>query len=118
MGNSTEAREERINAGKIVSAGKGEVVVAYSLRPNPRKEGINNVAAKNIVRVLDLLAGLARSARLGIHTQRLLAGEALEIGHLALHLFACGVGGGADALDAELEFVWVGGARQGFVEGD
>jgi hypothetical protein len=40
----------------------------------------------------------------------LLAGEALEVGHLALHLFASGVGGGADALDAELELVGVGGA--------
>src|SRR6266446_6383440 len=48
----------------------------------------------------------------------LLAGEALEVGHLALHLFACGVRSGADALDAQLEFVGVGGARQSFVEGD
>src|SRR5260370_25101253 len=49
---------------------------------------------------------------------KLFAGEALEVGHLALHLFAGGVGGGADALGAELEFVGVGGARQSFVEGD
>src|SRR6202035_5437868 len=48
----------------------------------------------------------------------LLAGEALEVGHLALHLFAGGVGGRADALDAQLEFVGVGGAREGFVESD
>ena len=30
----------------------------------------------------------------------LLAGEALEVGHLAFHFLASGVGGGADALDA------------------
>jgi hypothetical protein len=30
----------------------------------------------------------------------LLAGEALEVGHLLFHFFAGGVGGGADALDA------------------
>src|SRR6266851_8085243 len=52
------------------------------------------------------------------HPIKLFAGEALEVGHLALHLFAGGVGGGADALGAELEFVGVGGARQSFVEGD
>src|SRR5260370_30643379 len=45
----------------------------------------------------------------------LFAGEALEVGHLALHFFASGVGGGADTLDAQLEFVGVGGAREGFV---
>src|SRR5712692_9987482 len=44
----------------------------------------------------------------------LLAGEAVEVGHLALHLVAGGVGGGADALDAQLEFVGIGGAQQGF----
>src|SRR6266705_5789442 len=48
----------------------------------------------------------------------LFAGEALEVGHLALHFLAGGVGGGADALDAQLEFVGVGGAREGFVESD
>src|SRR5229473_2925482 len=48
----------------------------------------------------------------------LFAGEALEVLHLALHLFAGRVGGGANALDAELKFVGVGGARQSFVEGD
>src|SRR3984893_5109876 len=48
----------------------------------------------------------------------LFAGEALEVGHLAFHLFAGGVGGGADALGAELEFVWVRRARQSFVERD
>src|SRR5216684_4633544 len=52
------------------------------------------------------------------YKEALFAGEALEVGHLALHLFAGGVGGGADALGAELEFVGVGGARQSFVEGD
>ena len=50
--------------------------------------------------------------------RKLFAGETLEVGHLALHLFACGVGGGADALDAQLEFVGVGGARQSFVDSD
>src|SRR5712692_9292679 len=48
----------------------------------------------------------------------LLTGEALEVGHLALHFLAGGVGGGANTLDAQLEFVGVGGARKGFVEGD
>ena len=48
----------------------------------------------------------------------LLAGEALEVGHLALHFLAGGVGGGADTLDAQLEFVRVGGAEQRFFEGD
>jgi hypothetical protein len=45
---------------------------------------------------------------------QLLAGEALEVGHLALHFLAGGVGGGADALDAKTEFVWVGGAAESF----
>src|SRR5216684_5132055 len=48
----------------------------------------------------------------------LLAGEALEIGHLRGHLFAGGVRSGANTLNAQLEFVGVGGARQGFVERD
>src|SRR5579862_2011468 len=48
----------------------------------------------------------------------LLASEALEVGHLAFHFFAGGVGRGADTLDAQLEFVGVGGADQGFIEGD
>jgi hypothetical protein len=45
----------------------------------------------------------------------LLAGEALEVGHLAFHFFARGISGGANTLDAELEFVGVGGAQQGLV---
>src|SRR5712692_3514162 len=49
---------------------------------------------------------------------KLLAGEALEVGHLALHFLAGSVGSGANALDAQLEFVGVGGARQSFVKGD
>src|SRR6202521_2179939 len=48
----------------------------------------------------------------------LFAGEAIEGGHLALHLLAGGVGRGANALDAQLEFIGVGGARQSFVERD
>jgi hypothetical protein len=48
----------------------------------------------------------------------LFAGEALEVGHLALHFLAGGVGGGADALDAQAEFVWIGRARQGLLESD
>ena len=48
----------------------------------------------------------------------LLAGEALEVGHLAFHLFASGVGGRTNALDAELEFVGVGRAHESFFEGD
>src|SRR6267142_2615897 len=47
---------------------------------------------------------------------KLLAGEALEVGHLRGHFLAGGVGGGANALDAQLEFVGVGGARESFVE--
>src|SRR6267142_1604935 len=46
----------------------------------------------------------------------LFASEALEVGHLAFHLFAGGVGGGAYALNAQLELVRVGGARKGFIE--
>src|SRR6266566_3915573 len=48
----------------------------------------------------------------------LFAGEALEISHLGLHFLAGGAGGGADALDAQLEFVGVGSARQSLVDGD
>src|SRR5882724_12085426 len=48
----------------------------------------------------------------------LLAGEALEVGHLALHFLAGGVGGGANTLNAQLEFVGVGGARESFIESD
>src|SRR5262249_42357458 len=48
----------------------------------------------------------------------LLANEALEVGHLAFHFLAGGVGGGAYALDTQLEFVGVGSARQSFVNGD
>src|SRR5258707_381924 len=59
-----------------------------------------------------------KAARETNETCTLFAGEALEVLHLAVHLFAGRVGGGADALDAELEFVGVGGARKSFVEGD
>src|SRR5216683_689340 len=48
----------------------------------------------------------------------LFAGEAFEVGHLRGHFLAGGVAGGADALDAQLEFVGVRGARQSFVERD
>jgi hypothetical protein len=41
----------------------------------------------------------------------LLAGEAFEVCHLAFHFLAGGVGGGTDTLDAQLEFVGVGGAE-------
>jgi len=34
------------------------------------------------------------------------------------HFFAGGVGGGTNALNAELEFVGVGSARESFVQGD
>ena len=37
---------------------------------------------------------------------------------MALHFLAGRVGGGADTLDAELELVGVGGARESFVERD
>src|SRR5215469_6624301 len=49
---------------------------------------------------------------------RLFAGEALEVGHLALHFLAGGVGSGTNALDAQLEFVGVRGACQSFIKGD
>src|SRR5207245_4052928 len=48
----------------------------------------------------------------------LFTGEALEVGHLALHFLAGGVGGGTNTLDAQLEFVGVGGARESFIESD
>jgi len=48
----------------------------------------------------------------------LFAGKAFEVGHLALHFLASGVGCGADALYAEAEFVGVGGAAESFFEGD
>src|SRR6266581_9730635 len=51
-------------------------------------------------------------------TPNLLASEALEVGHLALHFLAGGVGGGADTLNAQLEFVGVGSASESFVESD
>ena len=37
----------------------------------------------------------------------LFAGETFEVRHLLFHFFAGGVGGGADTLDAQLEFVGV-----------
>src|SRR5882724_1709619 len=48
----------------------------------------------------------------------LFAGEALEVGHLPFHFFARGVGGGAYALDAELELVGVRCAQERFIECD
>src|SRR5712692_10933244 len=59
-----------------------------------------------------------RAAREAKEKFILSAGEALEVGHLALHFLAGGVGGGANPLNAQLEFVGVGGAREGFIEGD
>jgi hypothetical protein len=50
--------------------------------------------------------------------EKLFAGEAFEVGHLAFHLFARGVGGGADTLDAELELIGVRSAHQRFIESD
>src|SRR5712692_2523644 len=44
--------------------------------------------------------------------------EALELSHRALHLLASGVGGRADALDAELELVGVGSADERLLVGD
>src|SRR5580692_968038 len=49
---------------------------------------------------------------------KLLASEALEVGHLRGHFFASGIGGGTNTLDAQFEFVWIGRARESFVEGD
>src|SRR5258708_1476637 len=43
---------------------------------------------------------------------------AIELGHRALHFFAGGVRSGADALDTELEVVWVGRADERFFVGD
>jgi hypothetical protein len=44
------------------------------------------------------------------------AAGAFEFVHGALHLFAGGVGGRADALDAEAEVIWVRGAHKSFFE--
>src|SRR6266852_7601870 len=44
--------------------------------------------------------------------------EALELSHRALHLLASGVGGRANALDAELELVGVGCADERLFIGD
>src|SRR5581483_11917158 len=46
------------------------------------------------------------------------SGEALEIGHLALHFLAGGVRSGTDALNAQTEFVRIGRAHEGFLERD
>src|SRR5260370_41566068 len=45
---------------------------------------------------------------------QLFAGEALEVGHRALHFLAGGVGAAANALSAHLQFVGVGGGRECF----
>src|SRR5260370_29506816 len=44
--------------------------------------------------------------------------ELLVFGHGALHLFASGVGGGTDALHAQLEIVGIGCAAEGFLKAD
>src|SRR6202167_825360 len=43
---------------------------------------------------------------------------AVEFGHGAFHIFAGGVGAGADALDAQPEIVRIARAQNGFFEGD
>src|SRR5580700_4726107 len=43
---------------------------------------------------------------------------AVEFGHGAFHVFAGGIGAGADALDAETEIVRIARAQNGFFEGD
>src|SRR5579863_8461286 len=48
----------------------------------------------------------------------LLAGEAFEVGHLAFHFFARGIGSGADTLNAEAELVGVRSADERFIESD
>jgi hypothetical protein len=48
----------------------------------------------------------------------LAAAELLVFGHGALHLLACRVGGGADALHAQLEVVGVGCAAERFLKAD
>src|SRR5262252_4618751 len=42
----------------------------------------------------------------------LFAGEAFEVGHLAFHFLACGVGSGPDALNAQAELVRIGRAGE------
>src|SRR6516162_9931744 len=48
----------------------------------------------------------------------LLTSEAFEIGHLRGHFLPRSVRRGTNALDAQLELVGVGRAREGFVQGD
>src|SRR5271170_7026040 len=43
---------------------------------------------------------------------------AVEFGHGAFHIFAGGIGAGADALDAQTEIVRIAGAQNGFFERD
>src|SRR4029077_13681993 len=50
--------------------------------------------------------------------KRSAAAEQLVFGHGALHLLAGGVGGGADALYAQLEVVGIGCAAERFLEAD
>src|SRR5271156_4502217 len=57
---------------------------------------------------------------LTISTLALAAGGvgAVEFGHGAFHIFAGGIGAGADALDAETEIVRIARAQNGLFEGD
>jgi hypothetical protein len=49
---------------------------------------------------------------------RLAPADAVEFRHGAFHFFACGICRGADALDAQAEIVWVGGAQDCFFDRD
>src|SRR5277367_709384 len=56
-----------------------------------------------------------------VHAVKILAAGGVgvvEFGHGAFHVFAGGIGAGADALDAETEVVRIGCAQNGFFEGD
>src|SRR5271154_6867009 len=83
-----------------------------------RKQRINKRRLRGLeVKSLGSSAG-ADSTELTILAGSLVLAEALELVHGAFHILARGVGGGADALNAEVEIVRVRGAQQGFFERD
>src|SRR5713226_7276882 len=94
----------------LLRRGRGEV---FASRFEPKAIQTNRIVNERII-----FFCVKSSSSFSRGKQWLLAGEALEVGHLALHFLAGGVGGGADALNAQLEFVGIGGAREGFIQGD
>src|SRR5260370_31993253 len=94
----------------LLRRGRGEV---FASRYEPKAIQTNRIVNERII-----FFCVKSSSSFSRGKQWLLAGEALEVGHLALHFLAGGVGGGADALNAQLEFVGIGGAREGFIQGD